>query len=277
MGLPPAAFFFAAVGDTHGHMHLMVRLLQAWEQRAHEALAFVLQVGDFEPHRHDADLATMAAPARHRRLGDFPDFASRRAAFPWPVVFIGGNHEPYGFLDARPEGFELLPNCRYLGRAETMTVRGVRVAGLSGILQEDAFQWRRPPVSSLGAVSSKAFAYFNEHDVDRLLAAGRCDVLMVHDWPAGIVSASDAADFDRHRRSMRYDTVGNEYARMLVDGLRPRLVLCGHMHKAYRATVQHSSGEATRVCCLGSVEQSRGAVAVFHVTADGFTEATRLT
>jgi len=86
--------FFAAVGDVHGQMHEMVRLLSAWEGRAGRALAFVLQVGDFEPVRDQKDLDTVAAPMCYRKLGDFPDFHSGRATFPWPVWFIGGNHEP---------------------------------------------------------------------------------------------------------------------------------------------------------------------------------------
>src|SRR5436309_1716544 len=99
---------FAAVGDVHGHMHAMVRLLQGWEQKAGRRLSCVLQVGDFEPIRVKEDLESMAAPAKYRRAGDFPDFFAGRAAFPWPVYFIGGNHEPYGLLDLTPEGGEVI-------------------------------------------------------------------------------------------------------------------------------------------------------------------------
>jgi hypothetical protein len=58
----------------------MIRLLQRWEinhstkdgnNDAQQAVDFVLQVGNLEPHRHADDLATMAAPSKHRRLGDF--------------------------------------------------------------------------------------------------------------------------------------------------------------------------------------------------------------
>jgi len=50
--------FFAAVGDVHGNMHSMVRDLKAWEKKHNHQLAFVLQVGDFEPQRDEADLVT---------------------------------------------------------------------------------------------------------------------------------------------------------------------------------------------------------------------------
>ena len=55
--------FFAAVGDVHGHMNRMVNDLRHATEVFHRQFDFVLQVGDFEPHRDEADLATMAAPA----------------------------------------------------------------------------------------------------------------------------------------------------------------------------------------------------------------------
>ncbi|WP_394829167.1 metallophosphoesterase [Pendulispora albinea] len=261
-------FFFAAVGDTHGAMHAMVRLLSAWEKRSKRSLSLVFQVGDFEPHRHEADLATMAAPAKYKQLGDFSDYASGAKVFPWPLYFIGGNHEPYGFLDARPEGFELTPNCHYLGRASAIELHGLRIVGLSGIYREDAFQQTRPPLSSIGKVSNKAFTYFTEGDIERALGFERADVLLLHDWPEAIVDPADAEDFEQQRRSMRYDKVGNEYGRLLADGLRPQLILCGHMHKSYRATIRHPTGDVTEVCCLANVQQGSSATAVFQV-ADG--------
>src|SRR5690242_2689007 len=108
--------YFAGVGDVHGEHHRMIERLARWEDASGLRLGFVLQVGDFEPHRHAEDLATKTGPAKYRRLGDFPDFASGRAKFPWPVYAIGGNHEPYGWLDEMPHGGALAPNCTYLGR-----------------------------------------------------------------------------------------------------------------------------------------------------------------
>lgn len=88
---------FAVVGDVHGDHWAMIRLLNGWEKSRRKSLDFVLQVGDFEPHRSESDLATMAAPAKYRNLGDFPIFARGEAQFPWPLCFIGGNHEPSAF------------------------------------------------------------------------------------------------------------------------------------------------------------------------------------
>ncbi|MDJ0516985.1 MAG: hypothetical protein F6K22_01080 [Okeania sp. SIO2F4] len=57
--------FFAVVGDVHGYLYTIIGLLQQWENDSHQQLKFILQVGDFEPHRHETDLATMDAPTKY--------------------------------------------------------------------------------------------------------------------------------------------------------------------------------------------------------------------
>ena len=260
--------YFAAVGDVHGHHHDMVRLLSEWESRTSNAIQFVLQVGDFEPHRNDADLETMAAPAKYRVLGDFPDFYSGDFGFPWPVYFIGGNHEPYGFLDLIPNGGPVLENCFYLGRAGTVETHGLKVVGMSGIYNQDKFEATRPRVADFKKKSNKDYTYFNQEDVERALEFRRPDILVVHDWPAGIIAAENRSDFDRQRGSLRYNSIGNEYARILMDLLAPRLLLCGHMHKRYRNRVTLKSGASVDVVCLSNVEQGEDSVAFFRVAED---------
>ena len=121
-------------------------------------------------------------------------------------------------------------------------------------------------LARLGTVSPKSFAFFTEQDVERALAMERADVLVVHEWPSGVVDPSHEADFEQQRRSMRYDTVGNPYARLLVEALRPQLVLCGHMHKSYRGSIRHPSGQVSTVCCLDHVAHGQPSFAIFRVS-----------
>ncbi|QSQ25890.1 metallophosphoesterase [Pyxidicoccus parkwayensis] len=260
--------FFAAVGDVHGHMNRMVNHLRHATDVFHQQFDFVLQVGDFEPHRDEADLATMAAPAKYRHLGDFDAYHRLRRGFPWPVYFIGGNHEPYGYLDTHPEGFELTRHCHYLGRVGVMDLHGLRVVGLSGVYSEEHFTKQRPPLSALGSVSNKDFTYFNERDLEQALELKHADVLLLHDWPSGVITPEDAARFEGQRRSPSYDAVGNDYARLLVDALQPKLVLCGHLHQHYAGTLQHPSGKKTEVRCLSSVEEGWSAFAYYELAGE---------
>lgn len=256
-------FHFAAVGDVHGKQRLLVERVSAWEAATGQAIDFVLGVGDFEPHRDEADLATKTGPAKFRELGDFPDFVAGRARFPWPLYFIAGNHEPFGYLETIPRGGEVAPNCTYLGRAGCRTIAGLRVAYLSGIHSPKAFGDERPSAAQLRRGQSwKAATYFNRKDVEAVLAWGRADVLVVHDWPAGAVSAANVAAHDRaHRTPARL--VGNPWARTLVDELRPRLVLAGHMHYGHRDQLRLPSGEPCDFVAVGHISRD-DSVAVFR-------------
>jgi len=265
----PSEIVFAAVGDVHANMHAFVDLVTDWERESGTRVAFVLQTGDFEPHRDEADLQTMAAPAKHKRVGSFPDFANGSATFPWPVYFIGGNHEPYGFLDQHPDGEWIAENCRYLGRAGAVTLAGLRIVFLTGIHREADFRSTRAPVERINHVPNKAFTAITEGDIEKALSFESADVLMMHDWPEGIVSPSDHGFFEQNCRRLRLQQLGNPYGRLLVELLAPRLVFCGHMHMRYRAELEASGGSATSVYCLGRVEQGRDGLAVFGVSSDG--------
>lgn len=102
---PVRKTYFAAIGDVHGQFSHALRLLRTWEeQHAGCLLSFALQVGDLECHRDEADLSTMAAPAKRRRMGDFSNVLSGHLRIPCPVFFVGGNHECYGWLDEDEAG-----------------------------------------------------------------------------------------------------------------------------------------------------------------------------
>ena len=257
-------FTFAAVGDVHGHHHLMVDRLRRLEDAVGREFAFVVQVGDFECNRHEADLFSNTSPPRFKTLGDFPDFYEGRAAFPWPVFFIGGNHEPYGFLDGLLTGGEVAPNCHYLGRAGHTQICGLRVAFLSGIYSPKAFETERPaPGQNRHQQSWRRSTYFDRSDVERALAAGSADLLVVHDWPAGAVNTADVVAHDRaHRAAAR--SIGNVWARELAERLTPQLIVAGHMHYGYRSIIPLRSNATSRFVALGHIQRA-DSVACFEV------------
>lgn len=204
---------FALVGDVHGQFSAMLRGLEQWESHLAQhaenlddgvpgtQIDFVLQVGDFECHRNEMDLMSMAAPARKRTLGDFCRVASGELQFRWPVYFIGGNHECYGWLDSpssRPKNnrnvMPVAKNVFFLGRAGYLPLRFVtkigsieqpneeedaeeiivgvlNVAFLSGIHRPDSFYERRPVACAeeFAAKSNKCWIGFNCYDLAALL------------------------------------------------------------------------------------------------------------
>lgn len=239
----------------------MIRLLSGWEKSRKRRLDFVLQVGDFEPHRDEADLSTMAAPAKYRQLGDFPAFARGEAQFPWPVWFIGGNHEPYGWLEAMEDGGQVLSNCSFIGRANIVSVQGLRVAGLSGIFKSEFFGVARPPIEEFDFRSNKEWIGWNEGDIERLLSLGEADVLLLHEWPCQF------SDNQRHIPSGE----AWEWIELVLKKVRPQMVFCGHLHSRWRSAAR-VDGATIPVECLGQVSSGPDCFEVYEVE-DGVVRA----
>ncbi|MBW4619850.1 MAG: metallophosphoesterase [Cyanosarcina radialis HA8281-LM2] len=260
---------FAVVGDIHGHIRYTIELLKKWESIVKDRFDFVLQVGDFEPNRNEADLLTMAAPKKYKKLGDFPDFYNKKAAFPWPIYFIGGNHEPYGFLDRMPNGAKIAENCYYLGRVGSKVIETIKIAGLSGIYQESKFRISRPSIENISILSNKEYIYFNEEDILQLLDYKKVDILLLHEWPANIINCNEIQSFKEITCDSNFSEVGNEYARISIDLLAPKLVLCGHMHYKYQTKIVTGDGTNTAIYCLANVSQGDDAIAIFRATSDG--------
>ena len=247
----------ALVGDVHGSHELMIRRVDTMARRRRCEVRLVLQIGDFETHRDEDDVATMAAPQKYRLLGDFHLVRTGKLEYPWPVYFIGGNHEPYGWLDQFPEGFTVAPNCHYLGRFGVTEQLGYRIVGLTGIYVERLFTAPRPQVSEFGSRSNKAYIGYTETEVERVLEEDACDILLLHDWPGGIVADEDWKDFPSH---WDLAELGNEYTRLIIEALQPTVVACGHMHYPYRSEVPLANGEVATVICLADLPSDGGVV-----------------
>ncbi len=261
--------YFAAVGDVHGHIYRMLGLLQNWEKKTGKSLSFVLQVGDFEAHRHEEDLKTMDAPTKYKQLGDFTDFYEGRARFPYPLYFIGGNHESYGFLDQHIKGKEIAPNFNYLGRVNAIKLAGLKIVGVSGVYKADLFsQLPRPTVAEFRNHSNKEYIGFLESEIEQAIDYENTDVLLLHDWPRGIISAEALEKFKQRYSNADYNSIGNEYARLLIEILQPKLVLCGHLHFKYRYVFNSSSQLVSNICCLANVKQGQDSLAVFRIAPD---------
>jgi lariat debranching enzyme len=269
-GVRGVGLYFGVVGDVHGRFELMVKALRKKEEEMDVRFSFILQVGDIECHRTETDLQTMAAPSVHRVMGDFHRFYSGELTLPWPVLFIGGNHECYGWLEEAENGDHLLPNFYYVGRRAAIVIGGIRIACLSGIYREETYCSGRPPSHLFPYKSNRDWIGFSERDVCDLLSLGgvarpqndpHCiDILITHDWPARLTSSREVMG-DKANTNREF---GNEPCRLLLERLKPRLHLCGHMHVPFRAVVTHSDQTQTQVCCLSKVP-SEGSVSLFHL------------
>jgi lariat debranching enzyme len=248
-GGPVRPLRFAAVGDVHGRFAALAAELARLRAQA-GPLEFLLAVGDVQANRDEAEADDIRRPARYRHeVGDFPDVAAGRLDLGAPLYFVGGNHEPWAALDAHPGG-PWSPGVWFLGRAGVREVHGLRVAYLSGV-------WS-PRVSVAGRPADagprlRTFYTLEEVEAVARAAAGRpVDVLVTHDWPAGIAGP--------HRGR----PVGRPELRQLTETLRPQLHLCGHLHHRLQARIG-----PTTVLCLGHIRSGADAVAAVERGPDG--------
>lgn len=248
----------AVFGDIHGKQDLMVRAALRWQERSGVRVDLILCTGDFQAFRDETDMRAMACPEKYLKLGDYPDYHLDRKFFPAEIVFIGGNHEAYNWLDTMPEGGALHPNCYYLGRSGVIERLGLRIAGLTGNFSPRAFKvepaivdYNDPVVLASWKLKKKS-TYFTKTDVRELSAAGPVDILLLHDWPEGLHKLVHPGTEDGTPRR----GVGNLPARSLVEKLKPRWLFCGHMHQYYRGDIVWPSGEVTTFVCLDQVGRS---------------------
>lgn len=98
---------FLAIGDVHGQWHCVVDAINEATEILGHASDLVLQVGDAEALRNEADLATVHVPTKYRSMGTFSALSPGDLAC--PAYFIGGNHEPYEMLDIAEVNSNTLP------------------------------------------------------------------------------------------------------------------------------------------------------------------------
>jgi len=236
------------VGDIHGRFHRVGGWLDALEQALGRPIDQVLAVGDVEAfaaaddHRRKAAKRTMPA--------EFAAFAQGEARMSRPFAFIGGNNEDFEALHAMPEGGEVAPGVRYLGRAGEATLAGVRIGWLSGIY---APKWFETPLQPPTTVATRKQAgYFRAPEVERVRGMRDVQLLLTHEWPRGLFAQAAGKPFR--------PWMGNVHTRGLVDSLHPAWLLCGHSHERLAATLRHREGPPTRVACLDESAEPEGAI-----------------
>lgn len=242
------SLLIAAVGDIHGRFHRVETWLEALEAAHGRPVDVVLAVGDVEAFRRPDDHRRKAA--KRTMPAEFAEYADGSRRVRRPLYFIGGNNEDFEALHDAPEGFELAPDVHYLGRAGLRELYGLRVGYLSGIHAPRFFE--QPLLRPRTLDTAKQAGYFRHAEVERVAALRDVDLLLVHEWPRGLVPRLREGELPPGGRPLPSSWVGNPITRRVIESVRPQWVLCGHSHRAFAATV--SGGPAaqpfTRIACL---------------------------
>ncbi|MBW3004535.1 metallophosphoesterase [Candidatus Woesearchaeota archaeon] len=213
---------FAIFGDIHGRQDMMYETALQWEQENQAQIDGVLQVGDFNTARTKEDLRHHYAPPKYQCVGDFPQYFAGLKQAPFLTIFIGGNHEAWGFLQQHNDGGFVAPNIYYLGRAGQIDVKGVKVSGLTGVFKTDKF---KTPLETEPCYDWK---YYRAEDIKKLEGKDT-DILLFHDW----IKPVSGIEISREQHVPQRVMKGNPTpARNLVSTLKPKHVFMGHLHDA---------------------------------------------
>lgn len=148
-----------------------------------------------------ADLVIIAGDLAQRREG-LADFVAPFGAIAHKLVMVPGNNETQDELRSATTATVL--------HGESVTRGGLAIAGIGG---------------SVPAVHPKAWDSFNlgETEAETLLAGiSRADILISHSPPEGIGDEHHAVG-----------SIGSTAVRAATERLRPRLMLCGHVHDCW--------------------------------------------
>ena len=214
--------FVCAVGDCHGALTAMYRIVEEIEKKAGREADLVVQTGDLGvwPDPSHLDRAT----AKHDQPGEFEQWLREQRPVPRPTIFIAGNHEDFTFLGRLKTG-TIVANLTFLAWGDTITVDvggwGLRIAGVGGCYGPTDYHLRH--------VSGRQRRHYTEAELRRVAdeakAGSRIDILLMHDAPAGrVINTGVNRD---HRKQVTSRSAGLEE---LVKAVKPRLCLTGHLH-----------------------------------------------
>lgn len=271
----PNSLRVAVIGCAHGELDALYAALQEVQSRPSEpAIDLVLCAGDFQAVRNAADLSCMAVPDKFKHMRDFHRYYSGASLAPIPTIFIGGNHEASNHLQELPYGGLVAPNIFYLGPAGVVTFRGLRIAGLSGVYTPHNF--RKPPLEAppYPGNTLKSVYHTREAPVAALSRLVKpLDVVLSHDWPAGIAAFGDIDDLLRRKPFLKSEVAdgsfGSPASATLLSSLRPRYWFSAHVHVKFAAVVPHADGTTTRFLALDKALPRRDFVQILDIEPSG--------
>ncbi|KAJ7523148.1 hypothetical protein O6H91_18G039300 [Diphasiastrum complanatum] len=240
----------AVEGCAHGDLDNIFATLQHLEQTENTKIDLLICCGDFQAVRNEEDLEALACPPKYRSMNTFWKYYCGEEKAPYPVLFVGGNHEASNYLWELYYGGWVAPNIRFLGFAGVIHFGGLRIGGLSGIYNIRDYRtghYERAPYNNNDI---RSVYHVREYDVEKLMQVDEpLDIFISHDWPRGIAKCGNVQDLLKHKpffqEEVERDTLGSKPAELLLQKLKPSYWFAAHLHTKFAAVVEHRSEERT--------------------------------
>lgn len=188
------------------------------------------------------------------------------------TIFIGGNHEASNYLQELPYGGWVAPNIYYLGYANVVTYKGVRIGGISGIYKGfDYFKghFEKPPYDN---DAIRSVYHYRQQEIFRLQQLSpQIDIIMSHDWPTDVYNYGNAGQlikFKPHFRDEIHDNkLGSKPLFELLKKLQPKYWFSGHLHCKFAAVIPHDDGIETKFLALDKCLPNRRFLQIIDIDA----------
>ena len=233
-------------GCCHGSLDAIYNQIS----RMNKEVDLVLIGGDFQAVRAPSDLQCMSVPVKFRKLGDFQKYYDGSAKAPYLTIFIGGNHEASNYLQELYYGGWVAPNIYYLGACGMITYKNVlKISGLSGIYNHGDYYAPRAERVPYTPRSVRTIYHVRKHEVDKLkmLQSQRVDLMLSHDWPAGIEHYGNLNGLLQKKKFFKADIergqLGSPPAMEILRTVKPGQWFSAHLHVRFVATMKHESYE----------------------------------
>ena len=230
-------------GCIHGCMDKMYKDIQDFEKEKKIKIDLVLCTGDFECMRNEKDLEFLSCPEKYREMGNFHQYYNSKVHSPYLTIFIGGNHEASNYLEENYYGGYVAENIYYLGRSGVINVKGIRIAGISGIFNKfDYFRGHFENDENDIKGDKKSIFHLREFEVAKMsYIKSHIDIFMTHDWPTNLINEKDKNKIFKLRphfkEEIKAGTLGSFPGEFLLQYLKPNYFICGHMHFYYTTEI----------------------------------------
>ena len=241
-------------GCIHGCLDKMYKDIEEYATKNNKKIDLVLCTGDFESLRTEKDLKFLSCPEKYRHMGDFHKYYTSKVKAPYLTIFIGGNHEASNYLEQNYYGGWVAPNIYYLGRSGIINVKGIRIAGVSGIFNKfDYFRGNFEQNENDIKGDKKSIFHLREFEVAKMShVKNKIDIFMTHDWPTNLINDKDKDDiiklFPFNKETINDGTLGAFTGEFLLKYLQPNYYICGHMHFYYSNTINNTKVFAYDKC-----------------------------
>lgn len=274
--------YMAVNGCLHGKFEQLLSVLEPSQTE------LLLLLGDLQLLSKKQDLSSCSIPYKYTyggdvdRITDFKKITTEtnnkltqdleQIAL---VLGIGGNHENMGLLELLPFGGFLLPNFFYMGFCNVIKYKGLKICGISGIVNDlnvykerefgfsqekglEQTQWWR-----MNKVSSYHVRLF---DVLPLLLYEEDDIdfVMTHDWPQNVFHNKDPSIENQllkikpfFRDDIKSGKLGAVLYDKIMNNLRPEIWFSAHLHIKYETTIQYENGDSTKFIALDKLVPRR--------------------